>query len=68
MDINDVIIFRWTPLFKSYMVRVVVKSIQQINTCRNAIGLCAHNIDNVLGSILNTIDQFEKRKERESPL
>lgn len=52
---------------------VVDKNGHPYDTCYDAIGLCAQNVEIILGSIVNTIgkgpcDDLERERERESPL
>ena len=38
-----------------YMARLVVRSGDQKDTCHNESGLCAHNIDTILGPVVNLL-------------
>ena len=47
--------FNWTSLCECYMARLGVKNGHRKDMCKDEIGLCAQNIDAILGSIVNTI-------------
>ena len=49
------------------MMRLVVKSANQTESCYDEIGLCAQNLDIILGSVVNTIGRLPKEKEESSP-
>ena len=45
----------WTPTFEWYMARFVVRNGHpKDNMCYNEIGLCAHNMDTILGLLSTT--------------
>ena len=44
-----------TPKCEWYMTMLLVMNVNQIDICYDEIGLCAQNIDTILGSRINTI-------------
>ena len=45
----------WTPILDWYMAKIVLWMTQKLTYVCNEIGVCAQNMDTILGSIVNTI-------------
>lgn len=48
-------VLSWIPIIEWYMARPGVKRRHQKDMCHDEIGLCARNLDTILGSIVNII-------------
>jgi hypothetical protein len=51
-----VVTLTWTLLFAWYVAWLVSKNVHEKDMCYYEIGLCAQNIDTILGSIVNTFE------------